>query len=43
MNSSLDQILDGYTDDQIDLVVDFLRRCAQAGQSATDQLAADPG
>ena len=43
MNSSLDQILDGYTDDQIDLVVDFLRRCAQAGQSATAQLAADPG
>jgi DNA-binding MarR family transcriptional regulator len=43
MNSSLDQILDGYTDEQIDLVVDFLRRCAQAGQSATDQLAAGPG
>ena len=42
MNSSLDEILDSYSDDQIDLVVDFLRRCTQAGQSATDQLANDP-
>jgi DNA-binding MarR family transcriptional regulator len=42
MNSSLDEILDSYSDDQIDLVVDFLRRCTQAGQSATDQLAKDP-
>jgi DNA-binding MarR family transcriptional regulator len=42
MNSSLDQILDGYSDDQIDLIVDFLRRCAQAGHSATNQLAQDP-
>lgn len=39
MNSSLDEILDSYSDDQIDLIVDFLRRCTQAGQSATDQLA----
>ena len=42
MNSSLDEILDSYSDDQIDLVVDFLRRCTRAGQSATDQLANDP-
>ena len=42
MNSSLDEILDSYSDDQIDLIVDFLRRCTQAGQSATDQLANDP-
>ena len=42
MNSSLDEILDSYSDDQINLVVDFLRRCTQAGQSATDQLAKDP-
>jgi DNA-binding MarR family transcriptional regulator len=41
MNSSLDEILDSYSDDQIDLVADFLRRCTQAGQSATDQLAND--
>ena len=31
MNSSLDEILDSYSDDQINLVVDFLRRCTQAG------------
>ena len=42
MNSSLDEILDSYSDDQINLVVDFLRRCTQAGHSATDQLAKDP-
>jgi DNA-binding MarR family transcriptional regulator len=42
MNSSLDQILDSYSDEQIDLIVDFLRRCTQAGQSAADQLAKNP-
>ncbi len=42
MNSSVDEILDSYSDDQIDLVVDFLRRCTQAGKSATDRLAKDP-
>ena len=36
MNSALDDILDSYSDDQIDLIVDFLRRCTQAGQKATD-------
>jgi DNA-binding MarR family transcriptional regulator len=38
MNRSLDKILESYSDDQIDLIVDFLRRCTEAGQSATDQL-----
>jgi DNA-binding MarR family transcriptional regulator len=42
MNTSLDEILDSYSDDQIELVIDFLRRCTQAGQSATDKLAKDP-
>jgi DNA-binding MarR family transcriptional regulator len=41
MNSSLDEILNSYSDDQIDLVIDFLGRCTQAGRSATDELAAD--
>jgi DNA-binding MarR family transcriptional regulator len=36
MNSALDEILDGYSDDQIDFIVDFLRRCTHAGQQATD-------
>ena len=39
MNSALDEILDSYSDDQIDLIVDFLRRCTQAGQMATDRFA----
>jgi DNA-binding MarR family transcriptional regulator len=39
MNNALDEILDSYSDDQIDLVVDFLRRCTQAGQMATDRFA----
>ena len=39
MNSSLDEILEGYSDDQIDLVVDFLRRCTEAGQHSADRLA----
>jgi DNA-binding MarR family transcriptional regulator len=41
MNSALDKILDDYTDDQIDVIIDFLRRCTQAGQTATDRLAKD--
>ena len=41
MNRSLDKILESYSDDQIDIIVDFLRQCAQAGQSATDRLAKD--
>jgi DNA-binding MarR family transcriptional regulator len=43
MNSSLDEILGSYSGPQIDLVVDFLRRCTQAGKSATDRLAQDMG
>lgn len=42
MNSSLDEILESYSDDQIDLIVGFLRRCTQAGHSAADQLANNP-
>jgi DNA-binding MarR family transcriptional regulator len=37
MNRALDEILDSYSDDQINLIVDFLRRCTQAGQMATDR------
>ncbi len=38
MNRSLDKILDTYSDDEIDLILDFLRRCTQAGQSAAEQI-----
>jgi len=41
MNASMDQICAGYTDKELALVADFLRRTAGAGRAATDALAAD--
>ena len=41
MNTSMDQICAGYSDDQLELLADFLRRTTDAGQAATDELAAD--
>ena len=39
MNASMDQICAGYTDAELDLLADFLRRTAGAGRTATDALA----
>jgi DNA-binding MarR family transcriptional regulator len=41
MNTSMDKICAGYSDDQLELLADFLRRTTDAGQAATDELAAD--
>ena len=41
MNRSLDEVLEHYTDHQIDVIIDFLHECTQAGQAAADQLAKD--
>jgi DNA-binding MarR family transcriptional regulator len=41
MNTSVDEILTGYRDDQLELLADFLRRTTNAGQDATAKLAAD--
>jgi DNA-binding MarR family transcriptional regulator len=41
MNRSLDDILDRLPDENLEIIVDFLRRCTAAGRSATDELAAD--
>jgi DNA-binding MarR family transcriptional regulator len=41
MNASLDQICAGYTDTELELLADFLRRTAGAGRTATDALAGD--
>jgi DNA-binding MarR family transcriptional regulator len=41
MNTSIDQICAGYSDDQLELLADFLRRTTDAGRDATDDLAAD--
>jgi DNA-binding MarR family transcriptional regulator len=41
MNTAMDQLCAGYGDDQLELLADFLRRTANAGRSATDELAAE--
>jgi DNA-binding MarR family transcriptional regulator len=40
MNTLMDQICAGYTDDELQLLAGFLRRTAAAGHDATEQLAA---
>jgi DNA-binding MarR family transcriptional regulator len=39
MNASLDQICSGYTDAELEVLADFLRRTTDAGRQATDDLA----
>ena len=39
MNASLDQICSGYTEAELEVLADFLRRTANAGEAATDALA----
>jgi DNA-binding MarR family transcriptional regulator len=41
MNASMDQVCAGYSEDQLELLADFLRRTADAGHSATEDLAPD--
>jgi DNA-binding MarR family transcriptional regulator len=41
MNTSMDEICAGYGDAELELLVDFLRRTATAGRSATDELGGD--
>jgi DNA-binding MarR family transcriptional regulator len=41
MNSKLDELCAGYSDDQLELLADFLRRTTDAGRDATDELADD--
>ena len=41
MNTSMDQICADYTDTELELLADFLRRTTDAGQTATDELATD--
>jgi len=38
MNSSLDDICEGYTDHELAVLADFLRRATDAGQTATEGL-----
>lgn len=39
MNRSMSQILAGYSEDQLEVIADFLRRTADAGRGASDELA----
>jgi len=41
MNTSMDQICADYTDTELELLADFLRRTTNAGRDATDELAGD--
>ena len=41
MSTLMDQICASYGDAELELLADFLRRVANAGQNATDELAAD--
>jgi DNA-binding MarR family transcriptional regulator len=41
MNSSLDDICAGYTDAELGVLADFLRRATDAGRMATEDLATD--
>jgi DNA-binding MarR family transcriptional regulator len=41
MNRSLDELCAGYSDEELALLADFLRRTTDAGRSATDDLAGD--
>jgi DNA-binding MarR family transcriptional regulator len=41
MNSSMSEICAGYGDAELEVIADFLRRTAEAGQTATDKLAED--
>ena len=41
MSRSMNQILAGYDDSELELLADFLKRTADAGRSATEKLAGD--
>ncbi|MDQ6641862.1 MAG: MarR family transcriptional regulator [Actinomycetota bacterium] len=39
MNAALDAILERYTETELEVIIDFLERCAEAGSRATKDLA----
>ncbi|HEU5421738.1 MAG TPA: MarR family transcriptional regulator, partial [Streptosporangiaceae bacterium] len=41
MNGTMDQILAGYSDAELELLAGFLRRTADAGRAAAEQLAGE--
>jgi DNA-binding MarR family transcriptional regulator len=41
MNRSMNKLLAGYSDSELELIADFLRRTVDAGRNATDKLAGE--
>jgi DNA-binding MarR family transcriptional regulator len=41
MNTAMDQLCAGYSDEELTLLADFLRRTTSAGQAATEALSSD--
>jgi DNA-binding MarR family transcriptional regulator len=41
MNAAMDELCASYSDEQLELLADFLRRTTDAGRDATEQLAGD--
>jgi DNA-binding MarR family transcriptional regulator len=41
MIGAMDDVIDGYTDDELDVIASFLRRSTEAGRSANEQLGQD--
>jgi DNA-binding MarR family transcriptional regulator len=41
MNRSMNKVLAGYSDGELEVIADFLRRTVNAGRNATDNLASD--
>jgi hypothetical protein len=39
MNNSMDDIFAGYSEEELTLLADFIRRTTEAGRAATDTLA----
>jgi DNA-binding MarR family transcriptional regulator len=41
MNRAMNKIIAGYSDSELELIADFLRRTVDAGRHATDELESD--
>jgi hypothetical protein len=41
MNRSMNKLLAGYSDSELELIADFLRHTVDAGRNATDKLAGE--
>jgi hypothetical protein len=41
MNRAMNTLLAGYSDEELEVIADFMRRTAEAGQRASDELAGE--